>query len=184
MKKIILFVTIILLLSTLVIPISASPTETVYAIPNEDIEDLERLIEGFKTPKYLLEIDNPDPDYKTYPIELTDYDRDVLAHLVMGEFGTGGVTGCALIAQSVRDAMVKFDYDSVEEVRVEMGYTGWYSGEPNEDVYEAIDYIFDQGRAAVQHEILVMYATQVLYSSWHEAQEFVVEYESVRFFDY
>ncbi len=146
---------------------------------NENIEEIKNLKQ-----KYLLPIDNPDYAYTSYPIILSDYDRERLAHLVMGEFGTGGFIGCALIAQSVRDAMVKFGYKSVDEVIVKMRYSGWYAGQPSDFVYEAIDYIFTQGNAAVQHEILVMYASHILYSSWHEAQEFVVQYQTVRFFDY
>lgn len=145
-------------------------------IEEETVEEVE--------PTFLLQIDNPDYTYTSYPIILSDYDREQLAHLVMGEFGTGGFVGCALIAQSVRDAMVKFGYTSIDEVIVEMQYSGWYSGQPSDFVYEAIDYIFTEGKAAVQHEILVMYATKLVYSSWHEAQEFVVEYQYVRFFDY
>ena len=135
-------------------------------------------------PEYLLEIDNPDESYSPEPMTISDYDREQLAHLIMGEFGSGGFTGCALIAQCVRDAMVKFEYESVDEVIRKMRYNGWYSGRPFDCVYEAIDYIFDQGGSAVQHEILVMYASNIIYSSWHEQQEFVVEYEYVRFFDY
>ena len=134
--------------------------------------------------EYLLSIDNPDYTYTTYPMTLSDYDREQLAHMVYGEFGTGGFIGCALIAQCVRDAMVKFGYTSIDEVIDKMQYSGWNYDKPSDFVYDAIDYIFEQGKAAVQHEILVMYATQHVYSGWHEAQEFVIEYEYVRFFDY
>lgn len=151
-------------------------------VVEETIEE-ETVVEEVE-PEYLLTIDNPDYTYNPYPIILSDYDREQLAHLVMGEFGTGGFAGCALIAQSVRDAMVKFGYSSVDEVIREMQYSGWYSGKPSDFVYEAIDYVFTQGNAAVQHQILVMYATHIMYSSWHESQEFVVQYETVKFFDY
>lgn len=157
--------------------------ETVEETVVEETIEEETVVEEVE-PKYLLTIDNPDYTYKPYPIILSDYDREQLAHLVMGEFGTGGFTGCALIAQSVRDAMVKFGYSSIDEVIREMQYSGWYSGKPSDFVYEAIDYIFTQGNAAVQHQILVMYATHIMYSSWHESQEFVVQYETVKFFDY
>lgn len=152
--------------------------------PEPDVEEEPEPEPETPQTQFLLTINNPDSSYSPYPIYLSDYDRETLAHLVMGEFGTGGFTGCALIAQCVRDAMVRFGYGSVNEVIAGMNYVGWYSGQPSSHVYEAISYIFDQGNAAVQHEILVMYAANIMYSGWHESQQFVVQYSNVRFFDY
>lgn len=152
--------------------------------PEPDVEEEPEPEPETPQTQFLLTINAPDSLYSSYPIYLSDYDRETLAHLVMGEFGTGGFTGCALIAQCVRDAMVRFGYGSVNEVIAGMNYVGWYSGQPSSHVYEAISYIFDQGNAAVQHEVLVMYAANIMYSGWHESQQFVVQYGNVRFFDY
>ena len=51
---------------------------------------------------YLLAIDNPDTSYSTSTVELSDADRDLLERLCMGEFGSGGFIGAALIAQAVK----------------------------------------------------------------------------------
>lgn len=154
-------------------------------VEEDNVVDTEEdVLEKDNEVEYLLQINNPDYTYSPYPIILSDYDREQLAHLVMGEFSVGGFVGCALIAQSVRDAMVKFGYTSIDEVILKMQYDGWYSGKPSDFAYEAIDFIFTEGNAAVQHRILVMYASNIIYSSWHEAQEFVVQYQTVRFFDY
>lgn len=133
---------------------------------------------------FLLKIDHPDPNYRGEKVSLTEQDRKVLAHLVMGETGTEGFTGCALLAQSVRDAMLHFGFETVEETIASMQYSGWYAGEANQDVYDAISYIFDQGKSAVQHRILVMYAENACEGDWHETQNFVVQYGVVRYFDY
>ncbi len=47
---------------------------------------------------YLVAIDNPDLTYECAQVTLTDEDRDLLERLCMGEFGSGGFVGAALIA--------------------------------------------------------------------------------------
>ena len=48
-----------------------------------------------------MAIDNPDKTYECSKVTLTDEDRDLLERLCMGEFGSGGFIGAALIAQSL-----------------------------------------------------------------------------------
>lgn len=133
--------------------------------------------------KYLLDITNPDPSYVSYSITLTDYDRDILERLVMGEAGAEGYIGCCLVAQAIRDTMISDGYKSVEHLRTSMGYYGSLHRTPNEDVLNAIKFIFDEGGAAVQHNIVYFYAPALCTSGFHESQEFVVAHNSHRFFD-
>ena len=133
--------------------------------------------------KYLLNIANPDKNYVSYSVDLTDYDRDILEHLVMGEAGGEGFIGACLVAQALRDTLVNDGYPSVEAVRNGMGYYGSLYNTPNQDVLDAVEFIFDQGGAAVQHKITYFYAPAICTSGFHESQEFVVEYNSHRFFD-
>ncbi len=132
---------------------------------------------------YLLNIANPDPNYISYSVELTDYDRDVLEHLVMGEAGGEGYIGACLVAQAIRDTLVRDGYKSVEHLRNSMGYYGSLYNTPNQNVLDAVEFIFDEGGAAVQHHIVYFYAPAICTSGFHESQEFVVEYNSHRFFD-
>ncbi len=133
--------------------------------------------------KYLLDISNPDPSYVSYSISLSDYDRDILERLVMGEAGGEGFIGCSLVAQAIRDTMISDGYKSVEALRTSMGYYGSLSNTPNQDALDAVAFIFDQGGAAVQHNIVYFYAPSVCVSGFHESQEFVVEHNGHRFFD-
>ncbi len=133
--------------------------------------------------EYLLTIANPDPNYVSYSVELTDYDREILEHLVMGEAGGEGFIGACLVAQAIRDTLVKDGYSSVEHLRNSMGYYGSLYNTPNQDVLDAVAFIFDEGGAAVQHNIVYFYAPAICTSGFHESQEFVVEYNSHRFFD-
>ena len=130
-----------------------------------------------KEVEYLLDIDNPDPNYIPQSFSLSDSERYQIACVVMGEFGGGGFTGCALIAQSIRDAMAEYGY-SASSVTSSMGYYG-YNGSPNSDSYSAVDYIFS-GNAAVQHRILYMNNSP---GGWHGTQQYILDYQGVWFFD-
>lgn len=128
----------------------------------------------------LLEIDNPDANYSPSQVTLSDYDRAKLERLVMGEAGSMGYTGCALVAQAIRDAMNLSGTSSIDEIISDYGYYGSTSIEPNADVKAAVSYIFDENGSAVQHRVLCFYIGS---SAWHETQNFVVELDGVRFFD-
>lgn len=133
--------------------------------------------------QYLLDIDNPDPSYVSYAIELSAYDRDILERLVMGEAGGEGYIGACLVAQAIRDTYIMDGYTSIEKLRTSMGYYGSLDRTPNQDVLDAVSFIFDQGGAAVQHNLVYFYAPSLCTSGWHESQEFVVAYQVHRFFD-
>ena len=135
---------------------------------NEEIEN------NFDT---LLSIDNPDFNYSPAKIELSSIEREEIACIVMGEFGSGGFIGCALIAQAIRDAMITYGHDGYN-IRSNMQYYG-YDNNPTSIVYEAVDWIFD-GNAAVQHRILIMNNSD---GGWHSTQDFVVYYQGVWFYD-
>lgn len=132
---------------------------------------------------FMVEIQNPDHAYDPQPIHLNDYEYDLAARIVMREFGNGGYTACCLQAQALRDAVI-YEGTSVESVYHDYQYDYCsLNYEPNKNCYNAIDYIFEQGGLAVQHRILFMYCPAYAASSWHESQNFIVEYGGVRFFD-
>lgn len=132
---------------------------------------------------YLVAIDNPDSGYSTGQVNLTDEDRDLLERLCYGEFGGGGFVGASLIAQSVKDAMYYRGFSSVAEVIRKYGYTGSTTIGKNEACQQAVKYVFDENHDAVQHRIMLMYNPYMVSSSFHESQNFILSYESVRFFD-
>lgn len=143
-------------------------------------------VETIETPisTALLATDEPDPDYQHSVVSLAPADRDLLYRLVMGEAGNQGYEGAALVAQSIRDAMVYDGYQSIAEVRSALQYSGRIDREPNRDVINAVSYIFDQGGVAVHHRILYFYAGYPSYiSKWHESQHFILQYKDHRFFD-
>ncbi len=128
----------------------------------------------------LVDIANPDYSYSPAYVSLSSYDRAKLERLVMGEAGTMGYTGCALVAQSIRDAMNRSGTSSIDQIISEYQYFGSTAIEPNQDVKDAVSFIFDQNGSAVQHRVLCFY---IGYSAWHETQTFLTSIGGVRFFD-
>lgn len=132
---------------------------------------------------YLMDIDNPDPNYVAYSVSLSDADRDITERILMGEAGSMGYTGMALVAQCIRDTYVSGSYSSMQQLLTQNGYYGSTSITPSATAKEVVSYIFDQGGSAVQHSIRVFYASNYCSSPWHESQQFVCSYGYVRFFD-
>lgn len=121
-----------------------------------------------------------DPGYTPTHVSLSAYDRAKTERLVMGEGGTMGFEGCALIAQSIRDAMVRSGTTSIDQIISEYQYFGSTDFEPNQDVKDAVSYIFDQDGVAIQHRVLCFYIGT---SEWHETQTYLYQIGGVRFFD-
>lgn len=149
----------------------------------EQKESGEAVLCATESKDFLLHIDNPDTSYVSYSVELSDYDRDVLEHLVMGEAGGQGFIGCALVAQAIKDTLITDGYPSVDAVRVGNGYSASLDNVPNQDVLDAIEFVFDNGGAAVQHRVIYFYAPNVCESAFHESQNYVVTHGGHKFFD-
>lgn len=135
---------------------------------------------------YLVAIDNPDTSYSVTHVELSDSNRALLERLCMGEFGEGGTTGAALIAQAVRDAMNYYGIDDVAEIIRQLHYTGSTSIPASQSCKDAVTYIFDMDKSAIQHRILYMYNPKLMsegFSDFHESQRYICTFKSVRFFD-
>ena len=135
---------------------------------------------SYNTGSYLIGISNPDYNYSPSPVSLSSYDRAKLERLVMGEAGSMGYNGCALVAQCIRDAMNRSNTTSIDRIISEYQYYAPTNKEPNQAVKDAVSYIFDQNGSAVQHRILCFYTGS---SGWHETQNFIVGCGNVRFFD-
>ena len=128
----------------------------------------------------LISIANPDYSYTAKHLSLSSYDRAKLERLVMGEAGSMGFNGCAVVAQAIRDSMVRSGTTSIDQIISEYQYFASTSMQPNSDVKNAVSFIFDQDGIAVQHRVMCFY---VGYSAWHETQTFITQIDGVRFFD-
>lgn len=134
----------------------------------------------------LLDIQNPDPSYTGTAIRVTGADRDILERLVMGEAGNQGFEGAALVAQCIRDMYIAGGFSSVDAVRRNCGYSGSLKRTPNQDVLDAVSFIFDEGGYAVKHRIFYFYSPANMsngYSKFHESQNNIINYKDHKFFD-
>lgn len=154
-----------------------------YSYDDEDYSE-GNAVSASNSGDYLLDIANPDPGYVGYSVSLNDEDRDMAERILMGEAGGEGYIGMALVAQCIRDTYVNGSYSSIAQLLKVNGYYGSTSITPSQTAKDVVNYIFDQGGSAVQHNIRIFYATNMCSSSWHEAQDFVVQYNYVRFFNY
>lgn len=131
----------------------------------------------------LVDIDNPDDSYTTRKLSITGNDRKILEALVQGEAGNQGFIGAAMVAQCIKDMYFLGNFNSVNAVRLNCGYSGSISGTPCQDVKDAVAYIFDEGGYAVKHRMLYFYAPKIVKSGFHESQNLIVDYKDHRFFD-
>ena len=155
------------------VPEKTEPVPTIKV--EEKVEDSIVMAEG-----YLIGISNPDPNYSPKKVSLSDADRAKLERLVMGEAGSMGYEGCALVAQAIRDAMNRSNTTSIDRIISEYKYYAPTNKTPNQTVKDAVSYIFDSNGSAVQHRVICFYTGT---SGWHETQTFVVGCGNVRFFD-
>lgn len=155
-----------------------------YELEDTELETEERADEApteqEKACEFVLDIAEPDPNYQGSRIELTEEDRYEATCIIEGEDNAHGFEGAVLVAQALHDAMKNDGYKTVRDVRINMGYTGWNDQHVSQSTLDAIDWVFDQGNAAVQHRILYFYSSN---GGWHETQHFIVELGRHRFFD-
>ena len=159
-------------------PQEEKKAETKATEPVEEKEEETQPAENVQT--YLFSIDNPDLSYSPSKVELSEYDRAKLERLVMGEAGSMGYEGCALVAQAIRDAMNLSGNTSIDYIIDEYKYYAPTNIEPNSDARAAVSYIFDNNGSAVQHRLICFYTGE---SNWHETQNFIISCGNVRFFD-
>lgn len=147
------------------------------------INDIEEFRSNQLSRGFLITTDKADLDYCGRVVSLSEEDRSILEHLVMGEAGNQGFVGAALVAQTIRDRLVYDGFNSVESVRVSCGYEGSLNNTPNSDVLAAVSFIFDQGGSAVQHTVRYFYAYTWSSSAWHETMSHICTYGDHKFFD-
>jgi hypothetical protein len=137
---------------------------------------------SYRESNYLLNIENPDTDYHGTVVTLSAEERRLVELKVMGEAGNQGFVGAALVGQAIRDGLTF--YKDIGNLFSALSYSGKMHREPNEDVIKAVNYIFDEGKSAVQHRLIYFYNPELCDSSFHESQNFIIEYKNHKFYKY
>ena len=157
-----------------------SPTTSQASSSQPDKQDEELTTsDSTKQNSFLLSIPNPDKSYRGRPLKVSD--RQTLEGLVMGEWGNDYI-GAVLVAQCIRDSMVKEGVNCAAVLNRRYGYTAPLKREVSHTVKDAVAYVFDQGGSGVQHPIYYFYASNLTKGRWHESQKFIVQRKAVRFF--
>ncbi len=161
---------------------ATQPATTATEAPTEAETQAKTEPQATKT-KALVASTNVDSSYKPAHLSLSSYDRAKLERLVMGEAGGLGYNGAALVAQTIRDTMALENTTSIDKIINDYQYEGSTLGEASSTVKKAVSYIFDKDGYAVQHRLLYFYASDMIYSSWHETQHYIASCGSEKFFD-
>lgn len=134
---------------------------------------------------YLLALDYPDQNYSSGHVELSDENRALVESICMAENEAGGFIGAALVAQSIKNAMEYYGTENVDGLRSRLHYSRGKNPSVSKDVRDAVIYVFDMDKDAVQHRIFYKYkpATKDSLSEFHENKTYVCTYKDVRFFD-
>lgn len=111
---------------------------------------------------------------------LTEAERDVVERVVMAESGAEPYEGQVLIAQCILNAAEKEGIRPDEAV-IEYRYTP-NRPDPSESVKRAVSAVFDDGEQVTAEPVLYFYAPAIVYSAFHEGQNFVIEVGGHRFF--
>lgn len=118
--------------------------------------------------------------YKVTPSELPfDYERELIASVVMNEAGYECYDGKVAVAQCIYNACMQAN-KKFSEVRWSYGYK--YEKTPSEAVLQAVDDVFLNGVRVTDEPILYYYNPAYGYSSFHESQVYVMTIQHHRFF--
>ena len=151
-------------------------TQNILEIQNVDLQNEDSV---------LLKTRFDDKYFKLPEVRLSEHDRDLLERLLTGEFG-GSFTGAALVAQAIKCAIVYDHYTSMDNLIIGMGYVGSTDIGKSQNAVDAAKYVFDENALAVKHRLFYM-CTEDYYDSvpgnFHSTQNFILQYENVKFFD-
>lgn len=117
-------------------------------------------------------------DSATYP--LTSAERELICGVVMAEAGGQGVEGQMLVAQCIRNAC---EIDGIDPATaIERYQYAAPKSEVTDDVKRAVSAVFDEGLGYTDEAIMYFYAPDVVYSAWHETQDYVLMHGDHKFF--
>lgn len=112
--------------------------------------------------------------------EITDEERAFVECVVQSEAGGEDLIGQTLVAQCILNSCVQ-ENKRPTQVCLEKGYAD-PARTASDSVTEAVSLVFDDGYKYIDENIQYFYAPARTNSTWHENQQFVVEYGNHRFF--
>lgn len=112
--------------------------------------------------------------------ELTDEERWVVASVVTAEAGAEPYAGKMAVAQCILNACER---DGIRPTEAVISYKyAKARPEPTAEALRAVEAVFDFGQVATTAPIMYFYAPALVYSEWHESQEYVMTINGHKFF--
>lgn len=112
--------------------------------------------------------------------DLTDAERWEVASVVTAEAGGEPFAGMVAVAQCILQTCEDTGLRPAAAL-VRYGYAQTRP-EPTEDALDAVQAVFDFGQVATTEPIKYFYAPDLVFSSWHESQEYVLTINGHKFF--
>lgn len=113
--------------------------------------------------------------------ELTDEERDLIERVVMGESGGEEYIGQQAVAQCILNAC-ELTGDRPAAIIEGLRYTS-HRPEPSQSVKDAVSSVFDDGEKVIKETVVYFYAPELVYSGWHETQQYVCTIGCHKFFE-
>ena len=113
--------------------------------------------------------------------ELTDEERDLIERVVMGESGGEEYIGQQAVAQCILNAC-ELTGDRPAAIIEGLRYTT-HRPEPSQSVKDAVSSVFDAGEKVIKETVVYFYAPDLVYSGWHETQQYVCTIGCHKFFE-
>ena len=112
--------------------------------------------------------------------ELTAEERDLLERVVMGEAGGEEYAGQLAVAQCILNACELRNARPAAIIE-SLSYTT-HRPEASQSVKDAVSEVFDDGVKILPETAMYFYAPGLVYSEWHETQEYLCTIGCHRFF--
>ena len=113
--------------------------------------------------------------------ELTEEERDLVERVVMGEAGGEEYIGQQAVAQCILNACY-ITGNRPAGVIESLQYTS-HRPEATQSVIDAVSSVFDYGVKLLPETAVYFYCPELVYSEWHETQQYICTIGCHRFFE-
>lgn len=113
--------------------------------------------------------------------ELTEEERGLVERVVMGEAGGEEYIGQQAVAQCILNAC-EITGNRPAGVIESLQYT-LHRPEASQSVIDAVSSVFDYGEKVIKETAMYFYCPALVYSEWHETQQYVCTIGCHRFFE-
>lgn len=113
--------------------------------------------------------------------ELTAEERDLIERVVMGESGGEEYIGQQAVAQCILNAC-ELAGNRPAAIIEGLRYTT-HRPEASQSVKDAVSSVFDNGEKVIKETAVYFYAPELVYSEWHETQQYVCTIGCHKFFE-